>query len=122
MAAQLEIFERLVGSVAVLRLKGRLVADDEDVIFTDRIDTLIAAGCINVVVNLEDVHIMDSGGVGTLVAKYLSLKRRGGDMRLAAITERTRRVLEITRLLSVFATYASESEAVASFVSEAAIV
>lgn len=121
MAAQLEIQERLVGSVAVLRLKGRLVADEEDFLFTCHVDGLVAAGILNIVVNFADVASLDSGGVGTLVAKYLSVKRRGGDVRLVGLTDRTRRVLEITRLIDVFATYTSEEAAIASFSSVAAI-
>lgn len=121
MAAQLEISESRVGSVVVLRLKGRLIADEEDVLFIERVNALIAEGLVNIVVNFASVTILDSGGVGTLVAKYLSVKKRGGDMRLAGITERTRRVLEITRLLHVFPTFPSEDEAVASFASEAAL-
>ncbi len=122
MAAQLEVEERCVGSVGILRLKGRLVADEEDFIFTCHVDALVAAGCHNIVVNFAEVASLDSGGVGTLVAKYLSARRQGGDMRLVGLTDRTRRVLEITRLLDVFATYASEEDAVASFASETATV
>lgn len=122
MAAQLEIQERRVGPVAILRLKGRLVADEEDFLFTCHVDGFVAAGILNIVVNFAEVASLDSGGVGTLVAKYLSVRRRGGDMRLVGLTNRTRRVLEITRLLDVFAIYASEEDAVASFASEPATV
>jgi anti-sigma B factor antagonist len=61
------------------------------------------------------VTCIDSGGVGTLVAKLLSVRRRGGDMRLVRVTGRTRRVLEITRLLSVFQVFESAEEAIHSF-------
>lgn len=122
MAAQLVIAERQAGDVTILDLTGRLVADEEDVRFTSRVDALLDAGHRHFVIDFEHVTVIDSGGVGALVAKFLSVRRRGGDMRLVNLTPRTRRVLEITRLLSVFATFASEEAAIRSFHSETAAV
>src|SRR5688500_14308505 len=115
MAAQLEIAETRAGDVTVLALTGRLVADEEGLVFADHVDGLVADGRINIVVDFHDVNSIDSGGVGTLVAKYLSVRRRGGDMRLVRVTDRTRRVLAITRLLSVFQVFESAEEAIRSF-------
>ena len=122
MAAQLVIAERQASDVTILDLTGRLVADEEDVLFTSRIDTLLEAGRRHFVINFEHVTIIDSGGVGALVAKFLSVRRRGGDVRLANLTSRTRRVLEITRLLTVFSTFQTEEAAIRSFQSETAHV
>jgi anti-anti-sigma factor len=115
MAAQLEISETLAGDVTVLKLTGRLVADEEDILFIQHVDGLVAAGRVHIVVDFHDVTCIDSGGVGTLVAKLLSVRRRGGDSRLLQVTYRTRRVLEITRLLAVFAIFESRDEAIRSF-------
>jgi anti-sigma B factor antagonist len=118
MAAQLEIAERRAGAVTVLTLTGRLVADEADFLFKQHVDALVADGRVNIVADLRNVVSIDSGGVGTLVAKLLSARRAGGDLRLAAMGERTRRVLEITRLLSVFHVFESADAAVHSFVAE----
>jgi anti-sigma B factor antagonist len=115
MAAQLEIAETRAGDVTVLRLSGRLVADEEDFIFAEHVDGLVAEKRLHIVVDFHDVTCIDSGGVGTLVAKFLSVRRRGGDLRLVRVTDRTRRVLEITRLLSVFQVFESPEEAIRSF-------
>lgn len=115
MAAQLEIAETRAGDVTVLTLTGRLVADEEGDLFAQHVDGLVAAGRIHIAVDFHDVTCIDSGGVGTLVAKFLSVRRRGGDMRLVRVTDRTHRVLEITRLLTVFQVFDSTEEAVRSF-------
>jgi anti-sigma B factor antagonist len=115
MAAQLNIRETRAGDVTVLKLTGRLVADEEDVIFASEVNRLIAAGRIQIIADLRDVSSLDSGGVGTLVAKLLSARRRGGDLRLLNLTDRTRRVLEITRLLGVFQVFDSADDAIRSF-------
>ena len=115
MAVQLEISETLAGDVTVLTLAGRLVADEEDVLFAQHVDRLVAAGRVKLVVDFHNVTCIDSGGIGALVAKLLSVRRRGGDMRLLSVTDRTRRVLEITRLLAVFSIFESSDAAIRSF-------
>lgn len=115
MVPQLSITDRRVGDVAILDLTGRLVADEEDTLFAGRVDALLQDGVRNFLINFRNVTSLDSGGVGTLVAKYLSIRRQGGDMRLMQLTPRTRRVLEITHLLTIFAVFDSETEAIRSF-------
>jgi len=115
MASRLDITERRSGDVVVVSLTGRLVPDEQDVTFRTRIDALVDEGVTKIVVDLHDVTLLDSGGIGVLVAKFLTLRKRGGDLRLARLTNRTHRVLSITRLLTVFATFESVEDAVQSF-------
>ena len=58
---------------------------------------------------------IDSAGIGVLIGRYLSLRRRGGDMKLANLTARSHRVMTITQLLDVFDCFDSIDEAVESF-------
>ena len=113
--ASLIISERRSGAVVIVSLAGRLVPDQEDLLFRDFIDALVERGVTSIVVDLHDVVLLDSGGIGVLVAKLHTLRSRGGDLRLARLTPRTHRLLEITHLLTVFANYSSIQEAVESF-------
>jgi anti-sigma B factor antagonist len=115
MAAQLKITRRPVGDVMVLDLVGRLEIGDGDIEFAACLDELIRAEKRKVVVNLRDVVHIDSGGIGVLVSKQASLRRRGGDLRLLHLPDSTHRALAVTRLLTVFDTFRSESDAIASF-------
>jgi anti-sigma B factor antagonist len=118
MAAPFDIVETREGSVTVLALKGRLVADEADFHFIEYVNALVADGRVRIVLDLREVIGIDSGGVGTLVAKLLSTRRVGGDLRLAALSDRTRRVLEITRLLTVFYVFETADAAVRSYTVE----
>jgi anti-sigma B factor antagonist len=118
MAAPLEIVETRAGSVTVLVLTGRLIADEADFLFVECVNALVADGRARIVLDLSQVTSIDSGGVGTLVAKLLSTRRVGGDLRLARLSERTRRVLEITRLMNVFHVFESVDAAIRSFTVE----
>ena len=62
------VVERRAGDVTILDLKGRLVFDDGDRVFRAHVDTLLAEGRTNILVNLQDVTYVDSCGVGVLVA------------------------------------------------------
>ncbi len=115
MAAQLKIRERHVGDVTLLDLEGRLEMGDGDIEFAACVDALIRADQLKIIVNLRDVVHIDSGGIGVLVSKQASLRRRGGDLRLVNLPESTHRALAVTRLLTVLDTFDSESDAIASF-------
>lgn len=115
MAAQLKITKRREADVMLLDLDGRLEIGDGDIEFAACVDELIRAGERKFIVNLHDVVHIDSGGIGVLVSKQMSLRRRGGDLRLLHLPDSTHRALAVTRLLTVFDTFQSESDAIASF-------
>jgi anti-sigma B factor antagonist len=114
------VVERRVGDVTVLDLKGRLVFEDGDAVLRDRINALVEAGRLNILVNLRDVTYVDSCGIGILVAKYVSVRRKGGDLRFVYVTPKSRRLLEITKLMGIFRVFDSEEEGIASFSGEPA--
>lgn len=112
------VVERRIGDVTVLDLKGRLVFDEGDAVLRSHINSLVADGRMHILLNLRDVTYVDSCGVGVLIAKYVSLRRKGGDLRLVHVTTRSRRLLQITKLVDVFRIFDNEADAVASFSSE----
>ena len=114
MTRRMKIAERRVGDVTILDLYGRLVMD-EDTSCTEHIDLLVREGRIRILLNLREVTYIDSAGVGALIAKYVSLRRRGGDLRLLSLSDRVRRVITIAHLLEVFDIFESEDLAVRSF-------
>lgn len=111
----MEIVEQRVGNVTILRLKGRLELDDGDVVLRDHVDGLVKEGRVNVVLDMTDVVRMDSAGIGMLVGKYMTVKNRGGMLRLLHLTERTSRLLHVTRLETVFEIFESEDAVIGAF-------
>ncbi len=111
----MEIAERSSGDVKVLDLHGKLTIGDGDELLKDKINSLVQQGHTKIVLNLGDVPYVDSAGLGQMVSSYRTVTRSGGTLRLLNLTARIREVLTITKLLTVFDTYESESEALASF-------
>jgi anti-sigma B factor antagonist len=109
--------ERRVGDVTILDLKGRLVFEDGDDVLRRAINGLVEQGRTKIILNLGGVTYMDSCGVGVLVQKYVSVRRKGGDVRLLHMTQRGRHLMGITKLLDVFQIFDSEADAIASYAS-----
>ena len=72
-------------------------------------------GCRKVVLNLDLVDYVDSAGLGMLVSRYIRLTKHDGRLKLCNLHPRSFRVLDITKILTVFESYDSEDEAVESF-------
>ena len=111
----MQITERHVGDVAIIDLSGRLVLGDSDDLLRDKVNSLVQQGEKNILVNLSQVSYMDSSGIGELVGCYTTVTRRGGALKLVGLTKRISDLLAITKLLTVFDSYETEKEAVASF-------
>jgi anti-sigma B factor antagonist len=111
----MQINERHVGDVAIIDLNGRLVLGDSDDLLRDKVNSLVQQGEKHILVNLSQVPYMDSSGIGELVGCYTTATRRGGALKLVGLTKRISDLLAITKLLTVFDSYETEKEAVASF-------
>jgi hypothetical protein len=64
---------------------------------------------------LAEVSFIDSAGLGALVRLFGSLRAEGGGLKLCQLSPFVSQVLQVTNLLGVIPTYASEAEAVEAF-------
>ena len=111
----IKIEERQIGHVAILDIVGRLTIDQGAEHLKDKINSLISQVRTNIVLNLQNVPYIDSGGLGQLVASYGSVMRAGGALKLLNVGSRNHDLLSITRLVTVFESFDSEADAVRSF-------
>lgn len=99
----------------ILELSGDVTDVADSALIRETVHKLTEAGKIKVVADLSRVGLMNSLGIGMLIASFTTLKNRGGDLKLANVTERIKSLLVITRLLTVFDCYDSVNEAVRSY-------
>ncbi len=109
------ITERKSGDVTVLDVEGKILLGEGDVQLKRKIDELIERKDTKVVLNLENVPYMDSGGLGEIVRSYTTVKRAGGDLKLLHATKRISDLLTITKLITVFEIFEDEASATGSF-------
>ncbi|MCI0447041.1 STAS domain-containing protein [bacterium] len=101
--------------ITIIQPKGKITIGEGDVLLREEITKLLAEDKKKLVLDLGDVSYMDSAGVGELVSVYTSVKNRGGELKLAALTKKIKDLLSITQLMTIFDTYETLEEALASF-------
>ncbi len=67
-----------------------------------------------IVINMTNVTYMDSSGFGTLLSATKRLRPLDGALYLSGCNEGIQRMLQITRLNTIFGVYATETEALAA--------
>ena len=111
----MQIEQRLVGSVMILDLKGKITLGEGDEALKDKINSLILQGHKKMLLNFGDVPYIDSAGLGEIVRTYTTVSRQGGQLKLVNLTKRITDLLSITKLLTVFETFDNEAEALQSY-------
>ena len=117
----MQIEERSAGDVTILDLKGKMTLGEGDEILKDKINSLVLQGRKKLVLNLAEVPYIDSAGLGEIVRTYTTVSRQGGGLKLLNLTKRITDLLSITKLLTVFETFESESDAVRSLAASARV-
>jgi anti-sigma B factor antagonist len=117
----LQIEERVIGDVMVLDLNGRITQGDGDELLKDKVNSVVSQGHKKILLNLAEVPYVDSAGLGEIVRTYTTVSRQGGSLKLVNLTKRITDLLSITKLLTIFETFESETDAVRSFSASAKV-
>ena len=111
----MQITERNSDGVTILDLSGKILLGEGDDVVRDKVRGAIAGGSRKLLLNLADVPYVDSAGLGELVRCHTRMVQAGGSVKLLNLTGRLQDLLQITKLVTVFETFESEDDAVASF-------
>ena len=112
----MQLKERIAGNVAIITIDGDITLNaGGDVILKDKVQSLIQQGYRNLLIDLSGVSYVDSAGLGQLVQAYATTRNKGGALKLVNLTKRLQDLLVVTKLLTVFDSFDSESAALASF-------
>ncbi len=114
----MQMKEEKIGDVVVISLKGNLMGDPETSELREKIYSCIGRDDVKIVLDLSKIKWMNSSGLGALISSLTSVKNKGGEIRLANITEKVQSLFMITQLVRVFKSYDSVEEAVNSFKTE----
>jgi anti-sigma B factor antagonist len=108
----LKITSREVDGVIVLALDGRIVLGDETIALRDAVKGQLGQGNKKIVLDLKNVTMIDSSGLGAMVTAHSSAKSAGATLRLCNLGARTNELLQMTRLVTVFEISNSETDAI----------
>ncbi len=116
----MDIDVRKFGKVYTIRLKGQLKLGDPVDELRTALDGIVAESSFAVVLNLTEVPMADSSGVGVLIRYQSMFKQKGGALKLVNPSKLVTQTLKILGLLNIFEVFQDENAAVQSFAPEAA--
>jgi len=102
----------------VIELKGNIMGGPDAVSLNEKLHELIEQDKTNIVVNLSKVKFMNSSGLGMLIGALTTMRKAGGDLRIANATDKIESLLVITKLITVFKHFKSLDTAIKSYESE----
>ncbi len=106
------IEEIQVGGVQVFRLTGDFISEPDQTTFQQKVRDLVQRGVSALVVDLRNVHYINSCGIGSLVGALTTLRRSGGDIHLAETSREVRSVFETAQLDLIFHFHSAVQDAV----------
>lgn len=112
MSLALEIYR--IENVAVVVCRGRIVFGEETTDFCRTVRSLLPQGP-HVILNLQAIEYIDSGGLGSIVGLLLAARRANGDLGICEPSRRVDDLLRITKLDSVIPVFPSQEDGVAQF-------
>jgi len=113
MALELDIVDSR--GVKLVFCRGRLSIGPDVEYFKNKVSALLT-GSPSVVLDFKHLEHIDSTGIGAMVELQNKAHAEGGDVRLASITNsHIRKVLEMTKMTSVFQMFEDERQAASSF-------
>lgn len=101
--------------VTVLTLTGDLVIGEPEATFKKTVIRLLEEGKTRLLVDLQGVGFLDSSGLGALVRALTNSQKEGGQTKLVHAGPQIRKLLEMTKLDSVFELHDDLQAAVSSF-------
>ena len=111
----MDIAVRTQSGVKVIKLTGRLNLGESVDRMRQTFDDSLAAGEIRFLVDLGDVSMLDSSGIGLLVRCLTAAKQSGGTLKLLKPSKFAVQTLRMTGLLNLFEVFDDLETAITSF-------
>ncbi len=111
------VHTREIGDVVILEIEGDIKRSLEVAAPTLHavVKARLEAGWSKILLNFEKAGIVDSFGVGEILASHISTVNVGGVLRQASISQRLSLIYDITKLKDVFNVHLTVDDALAAF-------
>jgi len=115
MEGKMDILQRRHGNVVILDMHGAISLGESREKFARVMEDLFQEKDRNVLVNFAGINYVDSTGIGELVGYLNKFIENNRQLKLLHPHDRIRKLLEITKLDTMFQIYNDEEEALKSF-------
>lgn len=107
----LDLKTRQSGPAMVVACDGVIVFGPESLALREEVKRALERSK-HIVLDLSNVHYVDSGGLGAIIGVFTSARAAGGDLKIAGLNERVRHVFHITKLLNILEVHETVEQAV----------
>lgn len=111
----MKVTKRQVGEVAILDLDGKLTIGAGDVALRGALLDEIGDGHKKILINLKDVKVIDSSGLGELIRCKATAATHDAEIKLLHVNLKARKLLTMAHLVGVFEMFDDEEIAISSF-------
>ncbi len=111
----MDIDVRNRSGIHVIRLRGDLRLGEPVDGLRQAVEEIVQNADYNLVINLGEVPMVDSSGIGILVRSLTSVKQKGGTLKLVNPSKFTTQTLKLVGVINLFEVFGDEEAAVNSF-------
>jgi anti-anti-sigma factor len=111
----MHIEEKIRGNVAVVALSGELLDYRDEAVLDREIVSLTSDNITHIVLDFKHLNDINSQGLTALVSAMKTVRRHGGEIKIAGLDAHLVNVFAVTRLVQLFETYESVPRALASY-------
>lgn len=111
----MDIEVRTQSQIKVIKLRGRLNLGESLDRTSATLTDLLGAGETHFLLDLQEVPMIDSSGIGLLVRYLTAAKQRGGSLKLLNPSKYVLQTLKLVRVLSLFEVFEDLPQALDSF-------
>ncbi len=111
----MEILQRRQGNVIILDVYGAISMGESKEKFVNKMDSLLQQQEVNVLLNLSGINYVDSTGIGELVGYMSKFTQSNRHLKILRPHDRVRKLLNITKLDTIFEIFEDEELALKSF-------
>jgi len=106
---------KMMGDVAVIQVKGKLMGGHETLEVHEAIRKQVEGNTKKIVIDLSKVKWLNSSGIGMLMACLTTVRKAGGELVISGATEKVNSAFMVTKLITLFQSFDTVDEAVDSF-------
>ena len=106
--------ERTEGITVLFVREDRLDANNSEELKIE-LRRLFESGTKDLIIDLKEIHFIDSSGLGTLVSGYKNASILHGSLKLANLQSQVKSMFELTRLHRVFDIFTTVDDALQSY-------
>ena len=102
---------RQTGNICYLKLKGPLKYGEGVKQLDQAVESALASGHIQLLLDLSEMPYIDSSGIGAIVDALRQAKKAGGDAKLVSPSSFAAKTFKMVGILSLFKVYETEAAA-----------